>query len=81
VAEADIDRVAEEIDSMGRTEKLELMSRLAILPTRLLKWRYQPDRRGASWRATIRAQRRSLARQMGDNPRLKAVLPDAIAEG
>jgi hypothetical protein len=32
LAEADIEHIAEEIDSMGRTEKRELISRLTQLP-------------------------------------------------
>ena len=46
LAEADIEHIAEEIDSMGRTEKRELISRLSVLLLHLLKWRYQPDKRG-----------------------------------
>ena len=32
---------------MGRTEKRELISRLTVLLLHLLKWRYQPGKRGA----------------------------------
>ena len=81
LSEADIDHIAEEIESMGRTEKRELVSRLAALLMHLLKWQFQPDRRGASWQATIRVQRRALERHMRDNPSLRATLPDSIAEG
>jgi hypothetical protein len=80
LSDADIDHIAEEIESMGRSEKRELVNRLAILLFHLLKWRFQPDRRGASWQATIRVQRRALTRHLGDNPSLKATLPEAIAE-
>ena len=38
LADADIDHIAEEIDSMGRTEKRELVSRLSVLLLHLLKW-------------------------------------------
>ncbi len=78
-AEADIGNIAEEIESMGRAEKRELISRLTVLLLHLLKWRFQPALRGPSWRATIRVQRRDLARLLADNPSLKAVLPDAMA--
>src|SRR5579864_8782072 len=54
LAQADIEHIAEEIDSMGRTEKRELISRLSVLLLHLLKWRYQPDKRGPSWEASIR---------------------------
>jgi len=36
---ADIENIAEEIESMGRSEKRELISRLIVLLTHLLKWK------------------------------------------
>lgn len=77
---ADIAHIAEEIESMGRTEKRELISRLGVLLMHLLKWRFQPTLRGPSWRATIKVQRRELARHLADNPSLKAKLPDAMVD-
>ena len=78
LAQADIEHIAEEIESMGRTEKRELVSRLAVLILHLLKWHYQPGLRGPSWRATIRLQRRDLTAHLDDNPCLKVLLPEAI---
>ena len=49
LTEADIENIAEEIESMGRSEKRELVGRLAILLQHLLKWQFQPGRRSASW--------------------------------
>ena len=77
---ADIEHIAEEIESMGKTEKRELVSRLAILLCHLLKWRYQPERRGASWQATIRIQRRDLTHHLIDNPSLKSLRAPAIED-
>ena len=80
LTQADIEHIAEEIENMGKTEKRELVSRLTVLLLHLLKWQYQPGHRGASWQATIRVQRRDLARHMRDNPSLKAVVPEAIVD-
>jgi hypothetical protein len=80
LGQADIENIAEEIESMGRSEKRELVSRLIVLLLHLLKWKYQPALRGASWRSSIRVQRISIESHMQDNPSLKAVLPAAIAE-
>jgi hypothetical protein len=77
---ADIAHIAEEIESMGRSEKRELVSRLIVLLLHLLKWQYQPALRGASWRSSIRVQRIAIDSHMQDNPSLKALLPAAIAE-
>ncbi|MGH7153310.1 MAG: DUF29 domain-containing protein [Acetobacteraceae bacterium] len=81
LSEADIEHIAEEIESMGRTEKRELVSRLTVLLLHLLKWQFQPGLRGNSWRNTIRVQRISLTSHIKDSPSLKAVLDEAIAEG
>jgi hypothetical protein len=79
LAQADIERIAEEIDSMGRTEKRELISGLEVLLLHLLKWRYQPGKRGPSWEASIRVQRYSIEDHLDDNPSLKPLLPQALA--
>jgi len=79
LAAADIGHIAEEIESMGKAEKRELISRLTVLLCHLLKWQYQPDRRGMSWRATIRNQRRDITDHLVDNPSLKARLPEALS--
>ncbi|MCW0181546.1 MAG: DUF29 domain-containing protein [Zavarzinia sp.] len=76
--QADIANIAEEIESMGRSEKRELVSRLAALLAHLLKWQHQPLHRSASWQATIRLQRRALADHLADNPSLKALMDDAV---
>ena len=76
---ADIANIAEEIESMGKTEKRELVSRLTVLLQHLLKWQFQPERRGRRWKATIRNQRRDLADHLRDNSSLEARLPEAVA--
>ena len=76
---ADIDNIAEEIESMGKTEKRELVSRLAALLMHLLKWRFQPLLQGPSWRTTIRNQRLDITYHLFDNPSLKAQIPEAMA--
>jgi len=76
---ADIAHIAEEIESMGRSEKRELVSRLTILLQHLLKWRFQPDRRSTSWRLSMANTRDQLAEHLADNPSLTAKLPGALA--
>jgi len=49
LGEADIEHIAEEIESMGKGELRELENRLAVLFTHLLKWRFQPTHRRRSW--------------------------------
>ena len=78
LAEADIEHIAEEIESMGRTEKRELVNRLAALITHLLKWKFQPNLRSRSWRLTIKEQRNAVADHMADNPSLKSKTDEAM---
>ena len=80
-ADIDVENVAEEIESMGRSEKRELVNRLAVLLMHLLKWRYQPGFRSNSWRLSIKEQRFQIARHMRDNPSLKSHLAEAMADG
>ena len=78
ITSADIEHIAEEIESMGRTEKRELVSRLSVLLLHLLTWQFQPSRRGTSWGAAIRNQRLDVADHLTDNPSLKARLPETL---
>ena len=78
--EADLENIAEEIESMGRAEKRELISRLTVLLVHLLKWRFQPKGRGSSWQTSIKVQRNGLVRHLKDNPSLKPFIPTALAD-
>ncbi|WP_164929036.1 DUF29 domain-containing protein [Gloeobacter violaceus] len=77
----DIENLAEEIESLGRAERRELESRLAILVGHLLKWQFQSGRRSNSWQATIDEQRRQISRRLAAQPSLKAHLVEAFQEG
>lgn len=74
LSEADIENIAEEIESMGKSEKRDLMSRLTVLLLHMLKWQYQPMRQGASWRLSIATTREALSDHLADNPSLKAMI-------
>ena len=58
----DRDHIAEEIEDMGKSEQRAPTSRMSVLLVHLLKWRYQPERRGASWEETFLAQRQEMVR-------------------
>jgi hypothetical protein len=77
---ADIENIAEEIESMGRSEKRELVNRLAALLLHLLKWRFQPSFRSTGWRLTIREQRYRLGDHLADNPSFKSKVGDAMRD-
>ncbi|MGV3491028.1 MAG: DUF29 domain-containing protein [Devosia sp.] len=68
----DLENIAEEIESLGRSERHEIRNRLAVLMMHLLKWERQPGERSRSWMATIRDQRRQIERLLRDSPSLKS---------
>ena len=69
-AEIDLANLIEEIESMGKSEKRELKSRLIVLLMHLLKWQYQPEKRSESWRSTITEQRICIELLLNLNLRL-----------
>ena len=73
----DIEHIAEEIEDVGKSEQRELASRMAVLLAHLLKWQTQPERRGNSWRNTIRAQRKEIAYGLEEAPSLRAKLVES----
>lgn len=66
----DVEHVAGEIEDVGKSEQRELASRMSVLLAHLLKWQYQPERRGASWEKTIKAQRKEIAYALDESPSL-----------
>lgn len=81
--ELDWDNLAEEIETLGRSERREIQSRLKVLLIHLLKWRFQPEQRCGSWRGSITEAREELEAVLTDNPSLRGLpaesLPKAYA--
>jgi len=75
-----MDNILEEIEAMGRSEKRNLVSRLSVLLAHLIKWRYQPEKRGKSWRLTIAHQRIAINKLLKESPGLKSMLGEKTAE-
>ncbi|KJU85017.1 protein containing DUF29 [Candidatus Magnetobacterium bavaricum] len=80
-AEIDLENIIEELEDMGRNNKRELASRLMVLIMHLLKWQYQPKRRGESWSTTIGNQRTDIKLLLADSPSLKYNIEAIIAKG
>jgi len=76
--EIDIPNLIEEIESMGRSEKRELKSRLIVLLMHLLKWQYQPEKRSESWRSTISEQRICIEGLLEDSPSLQPLISEVF---
>src|SRR5579863_4587638 len=80
LAEIDAENLAEEIESMGKSIRRGLRSRLAVLVMHLLKWQFQPVFRSRSWSDTIAEQRRQVAKLIEESPSLASLSSDEIAD-
>lgn len=78
LSEIDIEHIAEEIESMGKSEKRELISRLAVLIAHLLKWQFQRERRSNSWKYAIEEQRDEILEWLDESPSLKHALYEKL---
>jgi len=78
LAEIDALQVAEELESMGKRDKRELMSRFKILLMHLLKWQVQSEKISRSWEQTIDEQREQINLILIDSPSLKYQLVEKI---
>ena len=68
----DWENIAEEIESMGKRDYRGLSSRVTVLLTHLLKWRYQDDRRSRNWRSMIETQRDRIESIVADSPSFRS---------
>lgn len=80
LSEADVDNIAEELESMGRSERRALVTRLSVLIAHLLKWQVQPALRCNSWKYTIKEQRRKVGKLLQDSPSLKHQMDSLLDE-
>lgn len=79
VGELDLENLAEEVESIGRSDKREVYNRLTVLIAHLLKYQFQPNKRTRSWLATISEQRRRLRLVLADSPSLeKTYIPGEL---
>jgi hypothetical protein len=76
----DVENLAEELESIGRSDRREIDGRLVVLIAHLLKWRLQLGFRSRSWSATIREQRRRIARLLQESPSLRPVVDQLLVQ-
>ena len=67
----DVANLIEEIEDMGRSGQRAVESYLRNILMHLLKWKYQPERRGNSWRLSIKDSRHQVAKRLKESPSLK----------
>jgi Domain of unknown function DUF29 len=73
IDQIDWENVAEEIESVGRSEKSAYKSQLIRILVHMLKWEAQPERRGKSWWLSIMNGRAEALEALEENPSLKSL--------
>lgn len=77
----DLENIAEEIESVGRSDKREVTSRLTTILVHLLKIAYSPAFEPLNgWRGTVLTQRRDLLQVLELSPSLRHVVLAEFAE-
>ncbi len=76
----DYENLIEEIEDMGNSQKDALESNLRVLLIHLLKWRYQPQKRTNSWRASIVEHCLRVNKLFKKNPSFKRYFDEIFEE-
>ena len=76
----DLHTLAEEIESMGASQYEAVSSAVYQVLVHLLKWRYQPNRRSKSWRASVVEHRNRISRKLDRSPSFVPKIPLMIDE-
>ena len=71
--------VAEEIESLGRSDKRAIESDLAVVLLHLLKWRCQPKKRKPGWQSSVTEHRWRIARLLRESPSLRNYPKEVLA--
>ena len=77
-ADIDVENLTEEIDSLARRDKREMLNRLVVLLMHLLKKKHQPERMSDSWWQTIDEQSSQIGLILEDSPSLRLLLPEYV---
>lgn len=80
LSEINAAEIAEELETIMGNERRQLKHRFIVLLAHLLKWQFQPEHRGNSWRATITIQRRDIQDLVEESPSLRPTLPEQIGK-
>jgi len=66
----DLDNIAEELRSLGASDRRALESQIKRVLVHLLKWTYQPDKRSWSWLTSLNDARDQIDLILDDSPSL-----------
>ncbi len=76
--EVDLENLAEEVEDLGKSDRSAVRSQLTRMLSHLVKQRIQPERSGASWRASIVGGRLEIDIKLEDSPSLRRHLAENL---
>jgi len=79
-ADVDWENIAEEIETLGRSDKRSLESNLSVVLLHLLKWQYQSDQRKPGWRSSIAEHRSRIRKLTDESPSLRSYPAEILGE-
>jgi hypothetical protein len=71
LGDLDVTNLVEELESLTKRDRNEVLSRLTVVAVHFLKLTYQPEKASRSWRNTIRVQSREIRKVLADSPSLR----------
>ena len=72
----DVEEVIEELSDLARSQRRALRSHLQNLLLHLLKWQFQPERRGSSWQKSIDNARDEIHDLLMESPSIRDEFAD-----
>jgi hypothetical protein len=78
--ELDLEHLIDELESVAKRDKREILSRLDVILMHLLKWQYQPHNRTASWQSSIQTNRKEIWRLIEDSPSLASYPAEVLSK-
>ena len=79
-SQIELDSLIEEVEDMGNSQKDALESNLIRVIQHLLKWKYQPEKRSNSWKASITEHSLRLNRAFKKSPSLRRYFDQVLNE-
>lgn len=76
-SDLDIDDLVDEVESLAKRDFKAFTSALRIILLHMLKWDFQPERRGNSWRRSINAARKAAWAELASSPSFRSRIRDA----
>ncbi|WP_375404500.1 DUF29 domain-containing protein [uncultured Sphingomonas sp.] len=76
--ELDLDNLIDEVEGVGKSEFRSFYHAIELILLHMVKWDYQIERQGRSWRTTINTQRDEVLQLLKENPSYKSRIDEAI---